>query len=68
MNQTFLLLLILVVSGCTTVKIVDASRQVTFVKAGQSITATNDSVLMPVGLYRQYRQIVANEIERLESR
>lgn len=54
-------------TSCTTVKIVESDRQVHFVRAGQTITATNDSVLMPEALYRQYRRVVADAIER-ESR
>ena len=52
--------------SCTTVKIVESNREVRFVPKGQSVTATTDSVLMPESLYRRYRQVVADEIERLE--
>lgn len=54
--------------GCkTTVRVISADQQETFLKAGQTLTAPVDGVFMPDARYQRYRRVVADKIQAAET-
>lgn len=55
-------------TGCkTTVRVISADQQETFLKSGQPFTAPVDGVFMPDARYQRYRRVVADKIQAAET-
>jgi hypothetical protein len=56
-------MILMLSTGCRTVKVISSDQTVHFLKAGDSYVAPTDGLFMPDALYQRYRDAVADKIQ-----